>query len=92
MDGGPLPPPAKTIGNGSDWTGLGGMPHCSFREGSKWDILSGDVNEEDKVEEEVERWNRGGDCDKGGDELNVSSRLHFSEQYNRELFGTAICF
>jgi len=93
-DEGPLPPAAlgKAIGSGSDRTGLAGMPHCSFREGSKRDILSEEVRDEDKVEEDVERWNIGGDCDNGGDELSVSSCLHFSEQYNRELFGTAICF
>jgi len=68
------------------------MPHWSFRDGSKCDIFNRDGNDEDSVEDDGERWNGGGDCDNGGDELSASSRLHFSEQYRRELFGTAICF
>jgi len=68
--------------------GLGGVNHCSFRDGSKPENiddatlarLSGTY-----VGEDV-RYNNGGEDD------NASSRLHFSEQYNSELFGIRICF
>lgn len=69
---------------------LGVAPHCSVREVSR-DESFDCARERSSFGSAIEDERRARNDGDGGDDV-VSSRLHFSEQYNNELLGVVICF
>jgi hypothetical protein len=68
-----------------------GVDECSFRGVSRDDNLAAFEEERISVISLIEEERRARNDGDGGDD-DVSSCLHFSEQYSNELFGTLICF